>query len=183
MSHHEHKIVERASASDMLVLTERKIKPDGSVQEFRLEQLGRSSSVAVGRYRIQRSSSGSTRIPFQVPSGSTSDGYFWPRRPYVVYRFRAPSGRVLGHRVDAATEVRLLADVASYRDLALDWWVLPDGTVVEEDVEEFESLVEAGVLSAGDSARALMARRAVVGRWREVEAAIIRLEAQWAPNA
>lgn len=106
--------------------------------------------------------------PVDVPPGSVSDGYFWRRRPYNLYRMYGPDGNVLVHRFDAVTDVRLEGDVLSYRDLVLDWWVLPGGRVVEEDREELAGLVAAGVLSERDRARAEEAAREVLARYRHV---------------
>ena len=49
----------------------------------------------------------------------------------------------------------------SYRDLALDWWLTPEGELIEEDREEFEELREAGVFSASDLAAVARAERVI----------------------
>ncbi|MFQ5381032.1 MAG: DUF402 domain-containing protein, partial [Dehalococcoidia bacterium] len=133
MANHEHTVPDPLAASAPAVLRERKVKPDGSVQEFALELLGLSAGTGAGRYRLPPRPTRSPKVPFPLPASACSDGYFWRDRPYSVYRFRSPDGTVIGHRIDAVTDVVFAGDCVTYRDLALDWWVLPDGRVMEED--------------------------------------------------
>ena len=182
MANNEHTVPEPLAARVPRLLRERKVKPDGSVQEFALEFLGRTGGVEAGRYRLPPRPTRSPKVPFPLPASACSDGYFFRNRPYSVYRFRAPGGAVLGHRIDAVADVELTPDSVTYRDLALDWWVLSDGRVTEEDGDEFEALVAAAVFSPGDAVAALAARRAVQEDWDAIEAELARLEATWAPR-
>lgn len=173
-----------ARASDPARIRERKVKLDGAVQEFDLELLFRDARVVVGRYR-PRGGASPGRLPIALPPGSTSDGFFWAARPYVVYRFRDAAGVLLGHRIDAAS-TRLGAARVSFRDLVLDWWVLPGGAVIEEDAEQFSTAVAAGRLSAADRKRA--ARAARVARYgfgrlaRELDALEAAARRQGSPH-
>ena len=108
---------------------ERKKKADGSVHDYETELVYRDGRVVIVRFRMT-AGGGPPRLPISVPAGSVSYGYFWARRPYNLYRMLDPEGRVLAHRFDAVSEVRFETDGLEYRDLALDWWVLPDGTLV-----------------------------------------------------
>lgn len=158
---------------------ERKLKHDGTAREYSCELAWLDGRVAVVRFPLPQGGS-AFGVPVRVPPGSVSWGFFWARRPYNLYRIVSPEGVVLAHRFDAVTDVRLGEDVISYRDLVLDWWALPEGALLEEDREEFEALVLAAELGAGDVARAREAARQVYSRYRhvidEAEALLRRIE-------
>jgi hypothetical protein len=149
------------------VIIERKQKPDGTVREYRCGLAYASSTLVVVRFDMPN---GGVEFdtPFNVPPRSWSFGFFWPRRPFNLYRMRGPGGEVLGHRFDAVTDVRFTEGEVSYRDLALDWWVLPDDTLIEEDRDEFEDLVAAGKLSHQDARAANEAAKHIYSRYRHV---------------
>jgi len=152
------------------------VKTDGSVQEFRLRLIVARPGLRIGRYDISPPRL-STFLPrFEVPQDSWSDGYFWSRRAYVVYRFRDPTGEPLGHRFDAVSGVEFSTGGVTFRDLILDWWALADGRLVEEDGEEFEELVSTGDLKPADIDRALSARRTIRRDYRRIIAEISTLE-------
>jgi predicted RNA-binding protein associated with RNAse of E/G family len=130
--------------------------------------------MAIVRYVV--TDPGAFRAPIALEAGVISDGWFWKRRPYSLYRFRTPDGAVIGHRFDAVSDVRLSVDVIEYRDLVLDWWVLPGGRIVEEDRDELESLVAAGEVSSAFARRAHDAARTVLGRYRHILDEVQRIE-------
>lgn len=157
-------------------IIERKAKPGGIVKEYPCTLVHRARGVTVVRFVMTRGGV----LPLdgeqlEVQPLGISDGYFWDRRPYNLYRMRAPDGRILAHRFDAVTEVRFTGATLDYRDLVLDWWALPDGRLVAEDEDELEALQAAGAISAADVARAQAAARAVTSRYRHIidEAAAI----------
>lgn len=146
---------------------ERKQKADGSIHGYDTELVHRDGRVVIVRFRMTLGG-GPPRLPIEVPPGSVSYGYFWARRPYNLYRMLDPEGRVLAHRLDAVSAVRIAAEAVEYRDLALDWWVLPDGTLLEEDRDELEAALAAGTLSPKDGERAEEAARQVYSRYRHI---------------
>lgn len=148
-------------------IIERKRKADGRVAEYACRLVHASSSVVVIRYDMPGGSSGFV-TPFTIPPGSSSFGYFWFRRPFNLYRMRDSAGHVLGHRIDAVTAVELTDDAIDYRDLALDWWILADDTLLEEDRDEFDAFVASGRLSHDDEAAATEAARHVYSRYRHI---------------
>ncbi|HEX6030266.1 MAG TPA: DUF402 domain-containing protein [Tepidiformaceae bacterium] len=149
------------------VIVERKRKPDGTVREYPCEFVMRRRGLLVIRFRMQKGGS-IFGTPIDVPPGSVSYGYFWANRPYNLYRMFRADGSLIAHRFDAVSDVRLLDGAVEYRDLVLDWWVLPDDTIIEEDREELGTLSEAGVLSAEDVTRANRAAYQVLSRYRHV---------------
>ena len=138
---------------------ERKRKPDGSERRYRCELVHASASLVIACY-VMRQGGEVFGTPIEIPPGSVSYGYFWRARPYTVYRMR-DGDRIVAHRFDAATGVRFHEGEVSYRDLALDWWLTPEGELIEEDRDEFEELREAGVFSAGDLAAVARAERVI----------------------
>lgn len=149
------------------VVIERKLKPGGDVREYRCTLRHLSEGLMVVRFEMAEGA-GVFQPPFDIPRGSWSLGFFWKRRTFNLYRMHGPDGEVLGHRMDALTDVRFGTDDVTYRDLALDWWVLADDTLIEEDREEFEGLVASGVLSAADARAVNEASRQVYSRYRHI---------------
>jgi len=148
-------------------VVERKIKPGGAVREYPCTLVHLGPGLAIIRFVMVRGGA-IAGLPVEVPPGSVSDGYFWQRRPYNTYRMRRTDGSIIAHRFDAVADVHLSAEVVSYRDLALDWWVTPSGAVIEEDRDELDQFVADGTLSARDQHQATKAAREVLSRYRHI---------------
>jgi len=174
----EHTPASEPPASRAPIL-ERKQKPDGSWREYACTLLHHEPRLAVVEFVMARGGEifGS---PIVIPPGSISHGYFWTRRPFNLYRMRTPGGAATGaliaHRFDAVTDVRISPTEVLYRDLALDWWVSGDGTLIEEDRDEFDALVAAGEFSPSDIAAAGAASRAIYSRYRHIIDDVAALE-------
>ncbi len=119
---------------------------------------------AVILYRIRRPVRG-------LPAPLDSYGFFWPRRPYICYRFVRPGdGSEAASRFDAVGRVELVPPAAEgeaaevrFEDLLLDLWVRPGSGPSGRDELLWEDEEELGAaLAAGDIApeAALRARRA-----------------------
>jgi hypothetical protein len=169
--------VQRAD-SGVFPFRERKRKLDGSVQEFDTELMHQDGRVTIVKFVMARGS-GPPRLPVPIPPGSVSYGYFWPRRPYNLYRMLAPDGGLLGHRFDAVADVKTTPESVTYRDLLLDWWAHPDDTLIEEDRDEFDTAIAAGTISAADAARAVEAAYQVLSRYRHIIDEAVQLERRW----
>jgi hypothetical protein len=146
---------------------ERKQKADGSVREYRCTLAYQGGALTVVRFPMQRGGA-IFATPVVIPSGSVSFGFFWTNRPYNLYRMVTAQGEVIAHRFDAVADVRIGRGELSYRDLVLDWWALPDGTLLAEDTDEFQELVQSDRLSPADAERAQVAARLVYGRYRHI---------------
>lgn len=162
----EHTPVRREAAIGAPYL-ERKQKPDGSWREYGCTLLYRDAGLVIVRFLMEKGGA-IHGAPIEVPPGSVSHGYFWKRRPYNLYRMRRADGSLIAHRFDAVTDVQIGAGGVSYRDLILDWWSLPDGTIFEEDRGELEQLQASGELLPGDLAIAEEAARQVWSRYRHI---------------
>jgi predicted RNA-binding protein associated with RNAse of E/G family len=162
----------------MTRFVEKKEKPGGKVLEYEVDLVHRSASVAIVRFEMKQGG-GPPRLPIEVPAGSVSYGYFWPRRPYSLYRWISPEGDVVAHRFDAVTDVRMTESEVAYRDLVLDWWVFPDDTLIEEDRDELEELLASGTITPAEAARANEAARQVFSRYRHIIDEVVELERRW----
>tara|TARA_B100001123_G_scaffold422145_1_gene530657 strand:+ start:1501 stop:2031 length:531 start_codon:yes stop_codon:yes gene_type:complete len=138
-----------------------KRKPDGSERRYRCVLEYASSSLVVVSY-VMRQGGSVFGTPIDIPPGSVSYGYFWRFRPYTVYRMRE-SDRIVAHRFDAVAGVRLRPGEVSYRDLALDWWLTPEGDLIEEDRDEFEAFRDKGTFSPSDLVAVARAERVIAG--------------------
>jgi hypothetical protein len=118
--------------------------PDGTRQEFACEAVSRSRNLLVVRFRhpAARDAGG-----FHFPTGSVSYGFFWRRRPYVLYAIRDPQNQPLAYRFDVVSKVRLRRNRVEYLDLALDVWVDPSGRTWLEDQAELALMVDRGLVS------------------------------------
>lgn len=157
---------------------ERKRTFDGAIHQYETELLHRDGRVAIVRF-VMTQGGGPPRLPIQVPPGSISLGYFWARRPYNLYRMIDPQGRVLAHRFDAVSDVKLTAGSVDYRDLILDWWAFPDDTLVEEDRDELEEAIRLGTIAPRDVERANEAARQIFSRYRHIIDEAVELERRW----
>lgn len=164
--------------SGVFPFRERKRKLDGSVHDYETTLVYRDGRVVIVRFEMTRGG-GPPRLPVEVPAAAVSYGYFWPRRPYNLYRMLDPDGRLIAHRFDAVADVKVADDGLEYRDLVLDWWALPDGTLLEEDRDELEEAVAAGAISAADVARANDAAYQVFSRYRHIIDEAAGLERRW----
>lgn len=144
-----------------------KRKPGGVELRYETELLYRTANVVVVHF-LMRKGGGQPAIPVNVPPGSVSLGYFWRGRPFNLYRWRDPAGDVLAHRFDAIADLELGPHQLVYRDLILDWWVLPGDVLLEEDREEFEDAVRLGTISRRDAEIAGEAARQVLSRYRHI---------------
>jgi len=149
------------------VILERKQKPDGTWREYECTLLHRDPGLVVVEF-VMAKGGAIFGTPIEVPPGSYSHGWFWKRRPYNLYRMRRADGSLIAHRFDAVTDVQFDEGRVSYRDLVLDWWVLPDDTLIEEDREELDEMVAARLLSERDQAAANAAERAIYSRYRHI---------------
>lgn len=131
-------------------ITEVKETVDGRAQAFRCGLLEATPARAVVLFVVEREVRGDR---YTFPAGSRTYGFFWANRPYNCYRMHGPDGALVAHRFDVVDEVRVTPDAVRYRDLLLDVWVDPDGTIRVEDEDEVAAAREAGLLTAAQLRR------------------------------
>jgi hypothetical protein len=160
---------------DLPAVIERKVKADGTIEEYACQLLIQTRLLAAVLYALPHGGE-PFRTPLPIPPGSISLGVFWRRRPYVVYRFRAPDGKLIGHRLDAVSGVRFRPGVVEFRDLILDWWLDAAGQLLRaDDRDAFEAAVAAGRIDARALAAARRAERVAL-RPRRLLLELARLE-------
>jgi protein associated with RNAse G/E len=157
---------------------ERKRKADGTLHEYETDLVHRDKTVVIVRFVLTRDG-GPPRLPVSVSAGTVSYGYFWPRRPYNVYRWISPEGKLIAHRFDAVTAVKVSEHEVDYRDLVLDWWAFPDGSIVEEDRDELDEAVAAGLVTPAEAQIANEAAYQVLSRYRHIIDEVEALERKW----
>jgi len=142
-------------------VVEVKRRPDGSEERYRCELVSATPARAVILYRIRRPAWG-------LPAPLYSYGFFWPRRPYICYRFVRPDdGSEVASRFDAVGRVELAPPAAEgeaaevrFEDLLLDLWVRPGSgpsgrdELRWEDGEELEAALAAGDIAPEAAGRA-----------------------------
>lgn len=131
-------------------VTEVKRHLKGGEHRFDCELVLRRPQVVVVRFDHW---AGRSYGPLAIPRGSVTHGFFWPRRSYSLYRMSGPGGRPIADRYDVLEDVRVTDSEVSYRDLLLDIWVAPDGTVTVEDEDEVLDYARRGLLSSAQVAR------------------------------
>ncbi|MEX2159473.1 MAG: DUF402 domain-containing protein [Dehalococcoidia bacterium] len=125
-------------------ITETKRHLDGSEHQFECELVLRRPDIVVVRFDHWE---GRSAGGFDIPRGSRTDGFFWRRRHYSLYRMTGPDARPIADRFDIVEDVRFEESEVSYLDLLVDVWVAPDGTVLVEDEDEVEDHLARGLLS------------------------------------
>ncbi len=155
---------------------ERKRKLDGSERRYRCELEYASPPLVVVRF-VMRQGGEVFGTPIAIPAGAVSFGYFWRSRPYTVYRMRSEAG-VIAHRFDAVANIRIGNGEVAYRDLALDWWLMPGGELIEEDREEFDALRAVAAFSPAELRAVARAERVIAGAGRRLLPELASLERQ-----
>lgn len=113
---------------------ERKIRLDGTVEEFLCDRLRiEPGKSAVLRYELDRDWTVSGGI-IVVPRGTLTISHYWVDRPYNVYHW-VRMGRTLAWYFNVTEPPLISEELVEYADLALDVLVTPDGvtTVLDED--------------------------------------------------
>lgn len=110
----------------MRTVLERKVRLDGSVEEWACELValepGRYAAV---RYVLpeERRLAGTDLV---LPAGTVTIGHFWADRAYTAYHWLSGE-RTLGVYCSVAELLEIGAALIVYRDLAVDLLIRPDG--------------------------------------------------------
>ena len=142
--------------------------PDGSRQEYACEAVSRERHLVVLRFHHPLPRNAGV---FHFPAGSVTYGFFWRRRPYVLYVVRGPQGLPIAYRFDVVDRVRLRRGRVEYLDLALDAWLDPSGRTWLEDQEEVAEWVGRGLIAPDLLPRIERTGRYLLRRGRAIVAA------------
>ena len=125
-------------------IEEIKRHPDGHEVRFDLQLVQRHPHLIVAAFvhpkELQRDG-------FVFERGAVSYGFFWNRRPYVMYRMLDLQGQLVASRFDVVEDVRLAERTVTYTDLYLDLWVDSSGTPHLRDEDEVSEAFDNGLLS------------------------------------
>ncbi len=139
----------------MRTVLERKVRLDGSVEEWECELLvldpGRYAAV---RYVLpeERSLAGTLLV---LPAGTVTIGHFWDDRPYTAYHWLSGE-QTLGVYCSVAELLDVEPDGIVYLDLAVDVLFLPGGEVSVLDEHELPSDIERETLKTIEEAVAAL---------------------------
>ena len=139
----------------MHTVLERKVRLDGSVQEWTCELLvleaGRYAAV---RYVLpeERSLDGTLLV---LPAGTVTIGHFWADRAYTAYHWLSGE-RTLGVYCSVAELLEVEPEGIVYLDLAVDVLFLPGGEVSVLDEHELPSDIERETLKTIEEAVAAL---------------------------
>ena len=168
-----------ASLRPGAAIVEVKRRPDGSEERYRCELVSATPARALILYRVSRAVRG-------LPSPLLSYGVFWPRRPYICYRFVRPGdGSEVASRFDAVGRVDLAPPAADggaaeirFEDLLLDLWVRPGAgpggsdRLLWEDEQELRAALAAGEIGPEAAARARRAAGILLRNQRRLRSAL-----------
>lgn len=135
----------------MRTVLERKVRLDGSVEEWTCELLalepGRYAAV---RYVLpeERGLAGSDLV---LPAGTVTIGHFWADRAYTAYHWLS-GGRTLAVYCSVAELLEVEPEGIVYLDLAVDVLFLPGGGVAVLDEHELPSDIERETLKTIEEA-------------------------------
>ena len=125
---------------DRQTVIERKIRLDGSVEEFVCEVLVlEAGRHAVLRYVLDRDWHVAGTI--LIPKGTSTISHYWVDRPYNVYHW-VNEGRTLAHYVNIADRTEISRELVAYRDLVVDVLVRPSGAIEILDEDELPTDLE-----------------------------------------
>ena len=155
-----------ARAATPVEITEVKRHLDGRVERFACRLVARRPHVVVLRFdhKARRRAGG-----FTLLAGGRTYGFYWPKRPYVLYRILAPDGALIVHRFDVVEGVRLAESEVSYTDLLLDVLVDPMGRVRVEDEDHVADHARRGLLTPAQRERIERAKAVLLRRHGAIE--------------
>ena len=155
-----------------MLITEIKRHLDGRVERFRCPLVLRRPHVVVLRFDLDKARRAGGLL---IPRGTRTHGFFWPRRPYVFYRFADARGLLLACRFDVVEHVRLGEREVSYTDLLLDVWVDASRQPYVEDEDEVVEYARRGLLSKPQERRIEHTRALLLRRHRAIEREALQL--------
>jgi len=145
---------------------------DGRVERHSLRLVLRRPHLVVALYEFAH---GLHTDGFTFPRGSYTYGFFWKRRPYVMYRTLDPQGQLVANRFDVVEDVHLGEREVSYRDLLLDIWIDVSGVVQVADEDEVALAQREGKLSVAQLERIDRTQELLLRRHRAITRAAERL--------
>lgn len=132
----------------MSVIEEIKVNKNKETQRFLCEVLQREKGRLILRFRSQEE--GRIR-DIAVRKGSTTIGYYWADKGYILWRIFDPEGSLTGTLFHICKDVTMTEHTVSYLDLILDIWVSPEGDLRIFDEDELEDAKKADLIDKDES--------------------------------
>jgi|DewCreStandDraft_1066081.scaffolds.fasta_scaffold00175_27 predicted RNA-binding protein associated with RNAse of E/G family len=112
---------------------------DGKRYEYPCTLLEKEEGRAILLYVLEK--------PGQVagvhlPPGTVTIGYFWTDRPYNLYHWVHPDGTTIAYYFNLADHTAIGEDRLSWRDLAVDILLTPEGSVRVLDEGDLPSEID-----------------------------------------
>lgn len=114
-------------------IVEMKETLEGAREEFSCFALEIHQGEAVLLYRSSRVACVGD---VELPAGTMTLAYYWVERSYNVYHWLDGDGKTLGFYFNVSDRTVITRDRVSWRDLAVDLFVAPDGKARWLDEEE-----------------------------------------------
>jgi len=146
---------------DMKPCKERKRFLSGIEVTYNCELVALCSQFGILKYLVDRQQQiGSLTLR----SGTVSYGFYWPDRPYTLYKWFKKNGDVVGDYFSLADSVILSAQEFSWRDLVVDILVLPTGEIEVLDENEIPESLDERLRAYIESGKQMLLRnyRAVI---------------------
>lgn len=133
---------------------------NGQEREYECRLLYLDDEVAIVVYPIRRHWSVGSLM---LRPGMISYGFFWKRRPYVLYKWFDERGEKAGDYFSVAQSIEVHPQEVMWKDLVLDLLVLPEGKIEVLDEEEVPSSIDVHTLGY-----IRFAQKEIVSNWRKV---------------
>jgi hypothetical protein len=128
----------------MQVLTPiREIKQnlDGTTEVFDCHLLYRDADYLVLAYLSDRPY---TVADARVPPGTLTIGHYRRGCDHIVWEMYSPKGRLFGHYIHLCHDINLSDQELTWRHMALDIWVGPNGNSEILDQDDLDTAVKTG---------------------------------------
>jgi predicted RNA-binding protein associated with RNAse of E/G family len=111
---------------------EKKQLLSGAESTYKCELVALHNDFGILKYLLDRQQQVGNLV---LQPGTVSYGFYWPGKPYVLYKWLNEDGNVMGDYLNVADSVILSVQEFSWRDLIVDVLILPtkQAEILDED--------------------------------------------------
>jgi predicted RNA-binding protein associated with RNAse of E/G family len=127
----------------MIRILERKQRLTGQESLYRCELIDLAPSGGILRHVLEKA------VPVDIlrlEAGTITYGFYWIDRMYNLYWWLNPGNRTIAYYYNIADSTRLNRREFSWRDLAIDILILPEGRPKVLDADELPEDIDEGLL-------------------------------------
>ena len=125
--------------SSPFTCTEFKETLRGDIRSYSCEMIRYSHSKAILRYILPEEITVGGLI---LPAATVTYAFYWPDKPFTLYKWYDPLGRKLADYFNIADRVKIGKHAVRWRDLVIDLMCLPDGSVLILDEDEIPADID-----------------------------------------